>query len=436
MRLAVLGFVLSLALGAQSTETFDIFRVTPPRGWVVERKAESLVMKKDTGARYCNSFLFRSRPSAGSHSADVAADWRAHAAKHGLAQPERTNTVSADGWEITTGAGTARFQNSRFLVVVSTRTGHGLAYTLLHYFSDEGFGEEIGALTRSVSVSVPVVSQAAPAAAQSAPAGMVMTKFNTNFDDGWVATVTPGYVQVTKAGMEARLYYVNDALEKGRPNSVDVAEYFWAKVVQPAFRAAMGQKFVGVTYPPVYLMQGNGVDPRTGRGCWVAMKVVFAGGARVVVVVSPSQAAFQQQFPQPNDMDRMLSYNKFAVTARDVVGTWVKNSGGGVEYYNAYTGSYAGMNASSTSDEFVFQENGTYKSTHRYASTSNGATKFDGLDYQGRYTVSDWEVVAGNRVEGKAKKFRAQLEAIQNGYLLILTDSDYDRLQYVLYRRR
>lgn len=166
------------------------------------------------------------------------------------------------------------------------------------------------------------------------------------------------------------------------------------------------------------------------------MKVIYEGGARVVVAVAPNQAAFRQRFAQPNDMDRMLVYNKFAVTARDMAGTWVRNAGGGVEYYNAYTGNYAGMSANSTSDEFVFREDGSYQSTHRYANTNNGATQFSGLDYKGRYTVSDWEVLATNRVDGKAKKFWARLEAIQNGYLLILTDSEYERLQYVLYRRR
>jgi len=433
MRLAVCFAVVIPALFAQSAETFDIFQFSAPAGWKVERTEASVAMKKDTGARYCNSYLFRSRPSAGSHATDVAANWRSHAAKHGLTKPESVNTFTTDGWEVTTGAGTARFQNQRFLVVVSTRTGYGLAYSLVHYFSDPGFGEELAALTKSIAARPPVSSAPLP---QTAPAGMTMTKFNTNFDDGWVATVTPAYVQATRSGTEARLYYMNDALEKGRPNTVDVPEYYWARVVQPAFRTSAPQKWVGVTYPPVYLMQGNAVDPRTGRACYVAMKVIYAGGARVVVVVSPNQSTFQQQFPQPNDMDRLINYNKFSVTARDIVGTWVRNAGGGVEYYNAYTGNYAGMSANSTSDEFVFLENGTYKSTHRYANTTNGATKFNGLDYQGRFTVSDWEVLAGNRVDGKTKKFRAQLEAIQNGYLLILTDSDYDRLQYVLYRQR
>ncbi len=156
----------------------------------------------------------------------------------------------------------------------------------------------------------------------------------------------------------------------------------------------------------------------------------------MVVVVSPNQGAYRQEFGHPNDLDKMLVYNKFALTAKDIVGSWGANTGGGVEYYNAYAGTYAGMSANSTTDEFVFQSDGAYQSKHRFANTTNGASRFSGLDYKGRYTVTDWGVMATNRVEGKTKKFWAQLEAIKGGYVLILTDSEYEPLRYVLVQRR
>jgi hypothetical protein len=166
------------------------------------------------------------------------------------------------------------------------------------------------------------------------------------------------------------------------------------------------------------------------------MKAVFAGGARVVVAISPNEATHTQLYPHPNYFDRTLNMNRFGLAAQDLTGTWVRNSGGGVEHYNAYSGNYAGMSASSSTDEFTFNPDGTYRSIHRNASTVNSGTKFSALDYQGRFTVSDWELHAINRVDGKTKKFWARLEAIQNGYLLILTGSDYESLQYVLFRKR
>jgi hypothetical protein len=422
-----------VTVAAQSRDTFDVFSFTVPKGWTVSKSAESVALKKDNGRQYCNSYLFRPRASAGNHQAEFEADWRAHAAKHGLAQPEKVNTIRQDGWEITSGGGTASFKGQKFVISVITRTGRGVTYAVVHYLNDPSFIEESIALTNSIvmtETSAPVVVPPAPAG------GMRMTKFNTNFDDGWVATPLADYVQVTRAGIEVRLYYVNDGLEKRRANTVGPPEFYWSQIVEPGFRTSRPVKYEGVNYPPIYFMEGAAVDKRTGQGCYVGMKVIYEGGARVVLAVAPSQTAFRQRFAQPNDLDRMLIYNKFAVTAQDITGTWVRNAGGGVEYYNAYTGNYAGMSANSTSDEFVFREDGSYQSTHRYANTNNGATQFSGLDYKGRVTVSDWEVLATNRVGGKPKKFWARLEAIQNGYLLILTDSDYEPLQYVLFRRR
>ena len=428
--------ILLAGLGAVAgwAETFDVFTFTVPAGWTVQKSAEWAALKKEIGSKYCDSFLIPMQASAGSHQGDVENAWRIHAAKHGLIKAETAQSANEGEWEVTTGAGTATVGKLRFTVIVSTRTGPGRTYSIVHYFNDSSFADAVGALMRSVVVNAaaPVpVSEAGPSG------GMLMTKFNTNFDDGWKATMQPEFVQVMKGAIEVQIHYVNEARDKSRPNTVGPPEFYWSQVVEPFFRVGPSQVWSGgVTYPPVYFMEANAVDKRNGKACHVGLKVIYAGGARVVVVVSPNQAAFNQQFGHPNDVDKMLVYNKFAVTAKDMVGSWGANTGGGVEYYNAYTGNYAGMSASSTTDEFVFQSDGGYQSKHRFANTTNAASRFSGLDYQGRYTVLDWEVLATNRVGGKTKKFWAQLEAIKGGYVLILTDSEYEPLRYVLVQRR
>jgi hypothetical protein len=243
-------------------------------------------------------------------------------------------------------------------------------------------------------------------------------------------------VQVTKAETEIRLYYVNDALEKQRPNTVEPEAWYWNKIVEPAFTAPSPQKWIQVTYPVIYFYEGDAIDKTTGKQVYISMKVIYEGGARVVVAIANNKAVYQQQYPHPNDLNRMLGYNKFAVALSDIVGTWIKNGGNGVEYYNAYTGGYTGMSAISTTDEFRFVGDGKYQSTHRYANSNNGGTQFGGMDYKGLITVNEWELLATNRVGGKTKKFWCQLEAIKGGYLLILTDSDYEPLKYVLYRKK
>ena len=67
---------------------------------------------------------------------------------------------------------------------------------------------------------------------------------------------------------------------------------------------------------------------------------------------------------------------------------------------------------------------------------TNCGTRFAKLQYSGKFTVNDWEVIATNRVSGKTKKFWGRLVAVRGGYLLILTDSDYEPLIYTLFKKK
>jgi hypothetical protein len=438
-------FVISTNTAAQQKGSFDIFSFTAPKGFITEKTADYAVVKKDNGVKYCNSFLMKARVSSGNAKTDFEADWQSHADKQGVAKPANTNTGNQSGFTVTGGYGTATFNNQPFYILISTFTGKGITWCVVHYFNNESFSKDIGAFTASI---VPNESKIAALANQinlssnpvqtpvATSGGMLMAKYVTNFNDGWTAAVKNDYVQVAKSGTEIRLYYVNEVLENQRPNTVEPEAWYWNKIVEPAFTAPNPQKWVQVTYPVIYFYEGDAIDKATGKQVYVAMKVIYEGGARVVVAITKNKTLYQQQYPHPNDLNRMLGYNKFAVTLSDMVGTWAKNGGNGVEYYNAYTGGYTGMSAISTTDEFVFSNNGSYQSTHRSANTNNGGTQFSGMDYKGRVTVSDWELLATNRVGGKTKKFWCQLEAIKGGYLLILTDSDYEPLKYVLYRKK
>jgi hypothetical protein len=447
MKIWMIALLLQAAapVAGQTKGNFDLFSFTAPKGFKTEKTAEYAVVKKDNGSKYCNSFIIKARVSAGNAKADFDEDWQQYAAKKGAVQPANTNTGNQGDWTVTGGYGTASFQNQPFYILISTFTGKGTTWCVVHYFNNESYSDDIAAFTASI---VPDENKIGALAANTnainnpvqppAPLGgsMLMKKYNTNFDDGWQATPLADYVQVTKAETEIRLYYVNEALEKQRPNTVDPEAWYWNKMVEPAFTAPNPQKWVQVTYPVIYFYESDAIDKATGKQIYVAMKVIYEGGARVVVAITKNKTLYQQQFAHPNDLNRMQGYNKFAVTLSDIVGAWVKNGGNGVEYYNAYTGGYTGMSAISTTDEFKFISDGKYQSIHRSANTNNGGTQFGGMDYKGKVTVSDWQVLATNRVGGKTKKFWCQLEAIKGGYLLILTDSDYEPLKYVLYRKR
>ena len=225
-------------------------------------------------------------------------------------------------------------------------------------------------------------------------------------------------------------------MDDARPNTIDAPEYYWSKYVEPYFTVSNVQKWSGVQYPVIYHLQANAVEKKTGKACFVAIKIVYSGGARPIVVIAPNQNSYQQQFPYPNDIDPYLNANKFAVTTSDIIGTWKGGGGGGVEYYNAYSGTYAGMSAVSATDEFSFNTNGTYSSTDRSASMNNGGTQFGGQDFKGNFSVTDWSLTATNRYGGKTTTYNAHLIAVKNGYLLYMADAANPSMNYTLYKSK
>lgn len=374
-------FLLACAACAQTPETHDALSFTVPKGWTVERTAVAAIVQYDNGRQYAKAHLLVPRPAEATHQA-TAADWKFQVSKFGPAQPTSVNTTTRNGWQITTASAVASFKGQPLYITVATYTSNGLAHSAIHLGNDAGLVQ--------TAVAIPVTCNVPQ-----------------NTPDTWTPNAKPAYVELTHP------------------------------TVEPAFRTANARKYEGVNYPPIYFMEAAAQDRQTGKPCYIAMKIVYAGGARVIVTITPNQTTHQRHFPHPNDMDRMLALNKFPVTAAAIRGTWVRNAGGGVEYYTAYSGTYAGMAANSTTDEFTFNADSTYRSTQRYANTANGATRFNGLDYQGRFSLpTPWELHATNRVDGKTKKFWARLEAVRGGYLLVLTDSDYEPLQYILYRTR
>jgi len=436
----------SLFISAQQKKSFDIFSYTAPAGFILKDNTSNLFLNKTEGKHYCQLFLYPAITGEKDAAKNFIKNWDffARNPSQKINDPETKATDSLNDWQTIFGAAKGVYGRQAFAITVSTFTKEDITYCVAAVFTDKKF---IPIAKEFIASVVPDESKFKPAetkiAAENVPAENTttvsknsITKFNTNFDDGWQATALPDYVKVTKAATEVRLHYTDKALDDARPNTIDAPEYYWSKYVEPYFTVSNLQKWSGVQYPVIYHIQANAVEKQTGKVCYVAIKIVYSGGARPIVIVAANQNSYQHQFSHPNDIDRMLNYNKFAVTASDITGIWTGGGGNGVEYYNAYSGTYAGMSAVSTADEFIFNSNGNYQSTHNSANTNNSSTKFSGIKYNGAFLVTDWEISAGNRVSGKTKKFITQLIAVKGGFLLQLTDSDYTSLVYTLFRKK
>ena len=436
-------FGLIVQLAAQPKKQFDIFSYTSPVGFILKEQKQRLLYEKKDGNSFCQIHIWPAQQGSSDPNANFKTDWEYFAAKpYQLTDSPTAQTEKQNGWEVVMGASQASMDGITFIVAVSTFTQNDISWCAVSIFNDEKFAAIIDNFLLGVQADskkfVKKINQATPQNNETVinNTNSGITKSTTNFDDGWTATASSDYVKLTKAGTELRLHYIDKALDDARPNTIDAPEYYWSKYVEPYFNVSNLQKWSGVQYPVIYHLQANAVEKKTGKACFVAIKIVYNGGARPIVVIAPNQNSYQQQFPHPNNIDPMLNANRFAVTAKDITGIWKGSGGGGVEYYTAYSGTYAGMSAVSSTDEFVFHSNGTYSSTYRSASMNNGGAQFGGQDFKGNFTVTDWNITATNRYKGKTTKFNAHLIAVKNGFLLYLSDPDNSSINYTLYKTK
>lgn len=437
--------LVSIPTMAQTGKTYSIFSYTAPAGFALKSSKDMLYYYSSAGKQYCQLFLYPAVNGQSDVEKDFQKNWDFFARKpeQGVGNPETRQKTTVNGWPAITATAKGSYGGQAFSIILTTCTKGAVTWYMAGVYSDARYLSAINAFTAAIQadekkamVTTPVQNNPANANTPATAGATGISKPTTNFDDGWVAKALASFVQLTKNGTEIRLHYIDDALDNARPNTIDAPEYYWSKYVTPFFNVSNPQKWAGVQYPVIYFMWGNAVNKQTGKTCFVAIKIVYSGGARPIVVIAPNESSYQQQFAHPNDLDRMLNYNKFAVTTADITGTWKGSGGGGVEYYNAYTGGYTGMSAISTSDEFVFNTNGTYTSTYRSANMNNGGAQFGGQDFKGKYTVTDWQVTATNRFRGKTTAFTAQLIAVRGGYLLYMSDPDNSSMNYTLFKTK
>jgi len=259
----------------------------------------------------------------------------------------------------------------------------------------------------------------------------------TNFDDGWIATQTDDYVKISKDKIVARIYYPVEMTEQMRPPVTEPHYYFWNLLVVPKFTIINKWEWTEpLSYFSNYYMYAEAIDKSTGSNCFIGLDISLnSGGATPVLVIAPDRQTYESQFSHPDNFKKMHGYNRFAVASSDLTGTWAGGDGSVASYYNSVTGNFAGMNFISMSDEFTFSENGDYTSKHSGASGMIGNTTTYNQKYNGKATVSNWEIILSNRFEGKTDTFEAWFEAVHGGRMLKLVNKQYSGIKYNLFKK-
>ena len=284
---------------------------------------------------------------------------------------------------------------------------------------------------------------APPPAAASSPAAQTFQFTRSTFDDGWVSTVQPKWVEATKGGIKVLLHYQGDVQAANTDPDV-LATAAWNLLVAPRYSNLRNYKTLGsvLNYERPYLAQGDLTDNASGQPRFVA--IFNQGDSGWIEVVSPDQAAFTAAFGVDVEringdrhgsaadaltaLRRLAVYNKFAVAASDFAGKWSTNFSANTFYVNRYTGQSAGMSTYSSGQEYEFA--GTrYKWSLATANSSGGRTGFASAKGRAPSACRTTGTCHFSDIEGKPRTYPAQFRAVEGGRILVIDGTAFVRAQ-------
>lgn len=442
-------------LQAQPREKFDITSFTPPSGWQREAtdNVVSFVKTNEVSRGWCRVSVFKSMNSTGTPRSDFDNEWQQLVAGtySGAVKPQPELT-DEDGWTSCSGVSTFEFEQRTAYLLLTSITGYGLRFSVLVLMNNEEYMPQVESflgsidLTKPTAVAAPPVVQPGSGTAVSTTSGRAftapITKATTNFNDGWVATMAAGKVVVVRGKVRVHLYYPLGYDDASRRAGRD---FFWDNRLGSEFQLLTKQyrdhgEMISSFQAPY--IEGEAIDRQTNQRVFLGLYVNSEGGNMFpILAVAPDEQTLRNTFPKAenqfeSDLAAMNGYNKFAVTLKDLQGRWTGGGTTAANYYNAYTGAYAGMGAVAMSDRFEFMANGDYTSRHQGASGMVGSMSTYSQDYKGKATVTDWNAVLTNRFKGATTNFNAWFEAVQGGVVLHLQDSQYSGLKFDLVRER
>jgi len=437
--------VLWLGWGVALADSFDIFEYTPPQGWKKTNLQGGVMLSLQTKESFGGIVLYASVPAGNNPEQNFKGEWKRLVEEGlGLSGEPTTEMGPPNGEYQNMAGGIAATQDGlNYVVLLSTFTGNGRAASVLYITTDEKHFDLFDRFNSTLRLNKPKAAQAPPANAARPPANApasnrTIATPTTRFNDGWVATIEQGFVRVAKGEVVVLLHYGLPLPENMwvMGNEQERVGYYWNRLVAPRYRVDELKVFKNdICYFCLYFGEGSATEIATGARKHVALYISFDKGLGYAVqVVAPSFAAFQKEFPNIEAVGKMYGYNKFAVKAADLTGTWKDSSSAAGQYYNSITGAYAGMNVVSSAHSFSFNRDGTYSSSHVGASGFVGSQQFYSQKYQGRMTLNDWQMSLTNRFNNKTEVFKAYFEMTGAGPVLNLIQVGARGIHYRLVR--
>lgn len=451
MKKTILFFLLLPVIGWGQTQSFDITRFTPPKGWKKESSPSAVQYSTENtrDGSYCMIMVMKSVPGENNARNNFNAAWETVVKElvKVTTAPQMQDPSREDGWEAISGVAPFESEGQKGIALLVTSTGYEKMVNILILTNSNSYEPQMTAFLESVSLDKPAGGTHAGSQAgktvSTPPAGGSTKAINdgfafttTNFDDGWTGTVQPDWVEVTKGSIKVLLHYPKEGTiiaADPEPHVVNA----WNILVAPRYSNLRNFRTAYIsTYDRPYLGMGQLTDNKTGKQVYV---VLFRkGSSGWIEIISPDKNSFIQQYrvdPETvrwdtetemlNPLVNMASYNKFAVAASDLRGTWTSDFTGMQQLYNIYTGQYAGMNVHQSSQTFQFGSGQTYNWNLVAVNGMVGNMKFDNAKSAGKFTVpNNWQIRFSD-IERKPKTYHAHFSCIKGARILHLLDAEY-----------
>lgn len=445
MRLILSLFILllhSISCFSQ-LQSFDILSYRITQNWKKEIKKGSVVytISNKSTKSWCQLILFTSQPGKGTVELDFEQEWNSLAKPIGLkTPPQQTSIVETDGWKIKKGTGEFRFNNEGAFTTLTTYSGFGTSVTIMTNTNNQEYVPMIQQFFETVTIRKPKIKTVPVDPVTKAP-GTVKKSYTyatSNFDDGWVSTEQPDWVQVTKGIHTVLIHFPNRVTSEYITDRDKNANRAWNNLVAPRYSNLKNYfVFNNAMDPesPVFI-SGEMTENSSGKSVYV---VLFERGkSGWLEFICPDKSSFIKSFgidqgtltfyqdmDSWNHLKRMASYNKFAVAPADIPGTWTNDFTGIQQYVYVNTGQSAGMSTYQSRQVFELSANSTYKWTLSVASGMVGNIKGKTTKTTGRYTQpSSWQISFSD-ISGKRAVYDAYFSCSKGARILWLSNTAY-----------
>ncbi|HCM75214.1 MAG TPA: hypothetical protein DIS90_02445 [Cytophagales bacterium] len=268
----------------------------------------------------------------------------------------------------------------------------------------------------------------------SAPVKSTYSFTTTNFDDGWTGTEQADWVMVTKGKVKVLVHYPNEQVGYNSDLLAGL-QNAWNVLVAGKYTSVHNLEFKPISsWQSIEFAEADAVERAGGQSVHVVLFKVnyYNGSGKYLEIITPDKKTYEQEFgPYQQSssgwekVEGMVNYNKFAVAATDLVGTWTSDFSGMIQYVNANTGADAGANAHASNEFFEFRKDNTYHWELGMASGMVGNMKFQSAKSDGKHTLpNNWQIQFSD-LEGKPKTYNAFFSCIKGARLLWLEDSAY-----------